>query len=83
MEKQSYVSSGFAAYDVVGPSSGKQNITVLRGVSIGSVSGLPRVAPSICFVDYLVTAASNLMPLRIIGWARCPMSTLITLALAM
>lgn len=71
MEKRRYVNSGFDAYDVVGPSSGKKNIIALQDVSIGSSSGLPRVALSIYFAGYLVTASSNLMLLKITGWDRC------------
>ncbi len=69
-EKQRYINSGFDAYDVVGPSSGKKNIIALQDVSIGSNSGLPKVAPLIYFAGYLVTAGLNLMLLKITGWDR-------------
>jgi hypothetical protein len=83
MEKRRYENSGFDAYNVVGPSSGKKNIIALQDVSIGSNSGLPKVAPLIYFAGYLGTVGLNSMLLKITGWDKRLMKKVTTAESAM
>ena len=78
-EELHYTNSDSNACGVIEHSFGKKNTTVLHDASTGSGSGLPRVAPSIYFVNCPVTAGPNLMLSRTIGWDRCPRSKLTTL----
>jgi hypothetical protein len=78
MEQMPFINNDFNAYSVAGHLSGKQNIIVLPGVSIGSGYGLLRVAPSGYYPNYPDIVDPNLVVSRIIGLNISQRSILIT-----